>query len=139
MLNLLSATRSGCCLAACLLALSCVTGCGGGDGPELATVSGTVTLNGQPLHGAVVTFLPKSGGRPAMANTDEDGHFKLNYSSTEMGGVVGSNTVRVSKQEAKPDGSGQQELIPEKYNEQSSLEYEVKPGRNDFEISLESK
>lgn len=74
-----------------------------------------------------------------MANTDEDGHFKLNYSSTEMGGVVGSNTVRVSKQEAKQDGSGQQELIPEKYNEQSSLEYEVKPGRNDFEISLESK
>src|SRR5690606_23808547 len=43
-----------------LAAMLLLAGCGGADGPELASVSGTVTLNGQPLPHAVVQFQPTS-------------------------------------------------------------------------------
>lgn len=115
-------------------------GCGSSDTPELGSVSGTVTLDGAPLAGATVMFRPKAGGRPAMADTDEQGKYVLRYNPSETGGVVGLNLVRISKKgEAASDEEVAKELIPAKYNEESTLEYEVGSGKNEINIELSSK
>lgn len=54
-----------------LLVAACV-GCGGG----LVPAEGVVLLDGQPLAGATVTFMPQAEGRPASAVTGADGRFK---------------------------------------------------------------
>lgn len=47
---------------------------------KLAPVSGTVTLDGEPLEDAVILFNPSEGKEPgpgSAAKTDAQGHFKL--------------------------------------------------------------
>src|SRR5262245_49070668 len=55
-----------------LLGGALLAGCSGGDRPELGYVSGTVTMDGEPLVGVIVTFKPEQG-RPAVDVTDADG------------------------------------------------------------------
>ncbi len=77
-------------LAAALLVV--VSGCGT-SGSEDATwvdpatialvpVGGTITLDGQPLKGAVVTFLPESGST-SVGETDAEGRYTLQTYSRE--------------------------------------------------------
>lgn len=116
-----------------------MTGCfGGGESlPELTEVTGSISLDGSPLPGASVVFLPEEGGS-AFAMTDEDGKFELMYNRDTSGAVPGSYKVTVSK-EKDPKEPGM-ELIPEKYNEKSTLTAEVKPDvENDFQFDLTSK
>jgi Carboxypeptidase regulatory-like domain len=73
-----------------------VLGC---SGP--VDVQGQVTLNGKPLAGATVTFVPLSGGPEASAFTDAEGNFRLNGTKTE-GTLPGEYRVIVSKKEWPP-------------------------------------
>lgn len=50
--------------------LSLIAGCGRGDLPPLGTVSGTVTLDGEPLPGVIISFKPDEG-RVAAATTED--------------------------------------------------------------------
>ena len=109
-------------------------GCSGGDRPELGRVQGTVTLDGKPLSGAVVMFLPESG-RPAVANTDSAGKYDLIYTHGVNGAKVGPNTVRV----VWPDDGPAPVPIPAKYNDESQLKKDVKAGSNTFDLKLDSK
>ncbi|WP_339733387.1 carboxypeptidase-like regulatory domain-containing protein [uncultured Gimesia sp.] len=123
----------------CLVALLGISGCfGGGESlPELAEVTGTINLNGSPLPGASVVFLPKEGGS-AFALTDANGKFELMYNQDTAGAVLGSYTVKVSK-EKNPEEPGM-DLVPKKYNEMTTLTAEVKSGaENDFQFDLSSK
>jgi len=90
------------CLPAALLAtvvLGSTAGCGSG-GFEFAPVSGTVTMNGNPLPGVTVTFQPQSSGTAAETGpgsygvTDEQGRYTLQVvgRSTE-GAIVGRHRV----------------------------------------------
>ena len=49
------------------------------DGPPLAPVSGRVTLDGKPLAGKTVKFIPDPGtpGQGAGATTDAEGNYAL--------------------------------------------------------------
>ena len=70
-------------LAATLFATG--TGCGG----HLVKVQGTVTLDGQPLEGATVMFIPVDGvGKPGVGATDQDGVFELSSSNKPQDGVA---------------------------------------------------
>ena len=71
-----------------------VSGCGGrpGDQPELAPVTGVVTLDGAPLVGKDIVFSPASG-RPAMGRTDEHGAYELWYTVDYKGAIIGSHNV----------------------------------------------
>jgi hypothetical protein len=122
-----------------------VFGCGGpSDQPELGTVTGKVTLNGQAVEDALVEFIPKDGGRPSTGQTDTEGNYELSYSASEMGAKVGTHSVRVSTLVAqelddsgKPvEGTGRAEEIPESYNVKSTLEKEVKAGDNEINLEL---
>jgi len=48
--------------------------------PKLKPVSGTITLNGKPLEGVVISFLPTAeGGTMTVGQSREEGKYKLSY------------------------------------------------------------
>jgi hypothetical protein len=121
--------RSRLTLSVLLLALA---GCGSG-GPEIASVSGRVTMDGKPLPHATVVFIPENG-RPAGASTDEDGNYVLNFSQGRKGAIPGKNTIRITTlrdptpgDETKPAIPGSKETVPAEYNSASTLEFTVEP------------
>ncbi len=123
--------------------LLAVVGCGS-SGPEIGRVAGVVTLDGRPLPEAFVYFRHEGGGRNSQAVTDADGRYELNYSASEAGAIVGPNTVRITTF-VDPNyddagklikGTGVKELVPRKYNRDSELKVEVKPGRNELDFKL---
>ena len=83
-------------------------GCFGvSDQPELGRVTGTVTLDGQPLAGVIVNFQPESG-RAATAESDSKGYYDLVYIYGSNGAKVGKNAVSFRW----PDGSEGKKPIP---------------------------
>ena len=61
-------------------------------------VSGTVTLNGAPVEGAVVAFSPQSAdGHAAFGKTDAAGNYTLTTQQADDGAMVGSYAVTVTK------------------------------------------
>jgi len=132
--------------AVCVLGLTLCVGCGGGEeGPELGQVSGVVTLDGQPVASADVTFTPDQG-RPSMGQTDDEGKYRLRYSAESDGALPGMHSVSISTQRDQTGGEGdqplvpaQEERIPAKYNEETELSREVSAGENtiDFELTSE--
>lgn len=136
----------------CLFALG---GCGRDARlPELVPLEGQVTLDGQPLSNATVTFLPTGDtkGRGAAAITDENGRYELEEQDGTLGVVVGSYRVAISKlvnldgsdftgEDLGPMDTNARELLPAKYSDlsQSEMTAEVPPdGSNiDFQLSLE--
>ena len=85
-------------------AIVILSGCGGD--PNVATVSGLVTLDGEPLDRVSVLFQPEKGGRPSFGVTDEQGRYKLTYSRTQKGASVGSCIVKVTKLSDVGDDDG---------------------------------
>ena len=130
-----------------------LVGCGGpSDQPELGQVTGTITLDGEPLSGVAVVFQPDSG-RPARGRTDADGRYKLTYIRETLGTKVGRNRIEIAPDEdaeesdtedvANPDAQQQpvksgKPAVPARYNTSSELEADVKPGDNIFNFELQS-
>jgi len=113
------------------LLLIAVAGCHR-EGPQIARVEGQVFLDGRPLSGATIFFEPRTG-RKSVARTDKDGHFKLLYSSTTDGAIVGDHLVRITTFQDSVflgPGNGRSEVVPEMvpecYNKQSELFRTVK-------------
>lgn len=85
-----------------LLAVVCIMGCAdpGVERPSTAKVTGTVTLDGDAVAGAVVKFSPKgAGGHAASGTTDDSGNFALTTFESGDGAVPGSYQITVSKTE----------------------------------------
>lgn len=130
-----------------LLALSTLAGCGDG----LATVSGTVTLNGNPIAGGpqmagMVNFYPESGsGVSAVGMIDESGEYELK-SGARNGVAPGAYLVAISVSRitipTNPDDMPQPTLItPKRYASvtESGLRADVKPGDNTFDFAINSQ
>jgi hypothetical protein len=125
-----------------VLSLVCL-GCD--RGPEIASVEGTVTMDGKPLPNASVVFIPENG-RPAGARTDERGHYVLEFTEGRQGAIPGKNWIRINTAaEASEAADGtpipaQRETIPAKYNTQSALEFTVEAGKKNIaNFDLDSK
>ncbi|WP_417386363.1 hypothetical protein [Gimesia sp.] len=126
-----------------IISLCIATGCGdsgGSDQPDLGTVTGVVTMDGQPLANVTVTFSPENG-RPSIARTDEAGNYELGYLAETKGAVIGKHTVSIITPQENPTPPGQvyKDPIPAKYNDQTTLSADVKEGANTFDFQLESK
>lgn len=130
--------------------LACV-GCGGGA--NLGPVSGTVTLDDQPLARATVTFMPDGGGGASFGETDSEGRYTLTHSEGGSGAVIGTHTISIEveqEQEHDPDAlepeDGEKaevtkeapQVVPAVYNEDTELTEEVKSGPNEFNFDLRS-
>lgn len=118
-------------------------GCGGGEGPELGSVEGTVTLDGDPLPNATVTFTPRDGGRLSIGITDDDGHYELKHTPSRDGALIGKHRVTITTASSKTGADGNDIEIPEKlpanYNAETELERDVEAGSNEFDFELDSK
>ena len=90
-----------------------ISGCGGSDRPALAHASGKVTLDGAPVEGATVTFVPEEGGRPATAITNAEGIYEMNSYSDAKGAKVGSHLVSVMKVGGKGADMLAAEAVPD--------------------------
>jgi hypothetical protein len=76
-----------------LVAILTAVGCGKGS---VSKVEGIVTLDGKPLPGATVSFVPvNKEGRPANGRTDSDGTFRLTTFRTDDGALPGEYQVIV--------------------------------------------
>jgi hypothetical protein len=93
--------------AAFVLALVAWAGCGGG-GPAVEKVTGVVTLDGKPVEGATVSFVPAAGGLFASGLTAPDGTFTLNTAAPGAkpgsGAVAGDYRVAIVKMESSGQG-----------------------------------
>jgi len=101
---------------------------------NLVDVSGTVTLDGQPLPGARVLFRPKQG-RPSAGITDDVGHYKLQYTAEKPGALPGEHSVIIT---TASEESGK-EVVPARYNVKSTLKVSVDPGQRTHDFALDSK
>ena len=93
-------------LSLALCAMGITAGCGGSDEPSLVPVSGTVTLDGKPLAGALVEFIPLDPKQPQTAGggtTDPAGKYTAMYRGSS-GLSPGKYKVNVRK-DASPDAS----------------------------------
>jgi hypothetical protein len=93
-------------LAALLLLAG--SGCGSGR-PKLYKVTGKVTLDGQPLGGAVVQFMPAdpaSGLEMARGTTGADGVYNLTTYNTNDGAMEGDYRILVTKSVKTEGGAG---------------------------------
>lgn len=87
----------------CIFAMF-LLGCGGEpSGPEMAEVSGMVTLDGKPLAGAEIFFVSK--GFEGYGRIKDDGRYSL-----VRGAPVGSCKVYITKDRA-PEGPGAGRVI----------------------------
>lgn len=93
--------RSFCGAALALAGLLVGTGCGGAGKP--VKTEGIITLDGKPVEGATVTFVPEAGGGPSASGiTGSDGVFRLTTRNHNDGALPGDYKVTVEKKTADP-------------------------------------
>ena len=131
------------CLIPCLLStLVTLLGCGGNP----ATVTGIVTIDGEPLERGKVGFTPLSGGLKAIGKIESNGNYELS-TNRESGLQVGEYLATVISTEPgvmDPDGGPPmpgKSLIPKRYGRvrTSDLSFSVKGGSNTIDIALSSE
>jgi hypothetical protein len=146
-----------------VMAMTCVfSGCGEGviepNWPDAVACAGTVTMDGKPLSGVRVLFIPdvSTNGQGGSGTTDDAGKFAASSRNTKgevtNGIIPGKYRVAFSRM-VKSDGSvwipdptsptgpatvGAREEIPLKYSDpaRSLMLIEVKAGGPDQEFAL---
>ncbi len=153
------------CARLCFVSAIFMAGCsgavkGGADLSKLVPLSGTVKMDGKPLAGATVSFVPRvtggaGTGYAAMAVTDDSGKYELAMDTgdgkSKKGVIPGGYAVIVSKF-TKMDGSpvqfdpakegpmsvGAIESIPMKYStvNEEGLIFVVPPEGGTYDIEI---
>lgn len=113
-------------------------------------VTGRVTLDGKPLSGGTITFVPEvaeeEGGRPGLARIEPDGGFWVGSANPAKpaGLIPGRYRVTVLAMRPDPTGTGNpiaQMTVPEVYSEAatSPLEATIVAGKNRLTFDLDSR
>ncbi|MEX1230632.1 MAG: carboxypeptidase-like regulatory domain-containing protein [Planctomycetaceae bacterium] len=110
-------------------------GCGGGaDLPETVPTTGTVKLDGAPLSGVTVQFIPDDAEkRSASGTTDDSGNYSLQTFRPGDGAIPGSykvTVVRPPADDAVPDKTAAAPVeemagIPAKYTSPATTDIKV--------------
>lgn len=117
-------------------------GCGGNP----ASVTGLVTIDGEPLQRGKVGFTPVSGGMKATGKIDSSGYYELK-TNRESGLQIGDYEATVISTEpgiVEPGGGPPmpgKSLIPKRYGRTrtSELRFSVTSGANTIDIELSSE
>lgn len=145
--------------AAWMLLVSLVVGCGGGD---VATLSGQVTYDGQPLADGNILLVPQqgtpsqgggtkiTGGAYEFAKDQElaPGKYQVQVSATrdatpEEIAAMSSDEESDEDDEESPEDAQPAEvtpkmqILPRKYNLESTLTVDLKAGENQKNFDLE--
>lgn len=138
--------------AVCLFALA--AGCGGPPSADygslgLVEISGTVTLDGQPLSGALVKFVAPDETY-CTGITDRSGHYTMMLDSRKSGVIPGEKLVQISSRtppseegggelEEDPDAKPKEpEKVPACYNKDSVLKIKVTASDSAMDFDLKS-
>lgn len=118
-------------LTACILGM--VSGCSRGrQYPPTHSVSGVVTVDGQTVADAIVSFLPDDGQNPANGSTDALGRYELTSFTRGDGAMEGSFRVTIVKYEKevedKPAVSAEKPAAEEAESEETGNEGYVPAG-----------
>lgn len=133
------------------LAVLAVTVSGCGD--RLASLTGAVTIDGQPApKGLSLEFTPVGEGSASYATTDAAGRFEAAFTFRKMGIEPGEHLVRLLPSQiesplpeigadGRPVETGQQAAGPPRLPQRYFQEIEritVAPGRNEHDFALSS-
>jgi len=91
-------------------------GCGPSSGIPTADVGGTITINGKPVAGVQVKFVPEAKIRPSVALTDSRGNYEAQFVSSQSGVVLGPCVVQLSVFR----GDSPHNYLPKEFNENAS-------------------
>lgn len=131
----------------------------------LVQISGKITLDGQPLPQAAVFFHDRPNRRYSYGVTDSEGRYTLMLDSRVTGILPGPKEIEIttlknpaaslldSPESAGSEGgdeaeqgdekegmtAGRQELVPSKYNTQTTLKYEVTSSNASVDFDLTSR
>ncbi len=83
-----------------ILSLVTLTGCAK-NGPEVVSISGKVTREGNPYPNVFLNFEPEKG-RPSWAQVDGEGKYTVKYDNTQDGAVTGKHKVWISYRAKDP-------------------------------------
>jgi hypothetical protein len=138
----------------CLVLAALVLLLGGCEsGPKAVPVSGNVTLDGKPLPGATVQFVPvaapdgKAPPPSAIGTTDQTGRYSLvfNTNGNTTGAAAGKYRVMITlggqggTEETTDAKSKYQKQLPGRYNRKTTLECDIPAeGRDDANFALTS-
>jgi len=126
-------------LALCLI-IAGLSGCYS-EGPQ--PVSGTVTVDSQPLASGEILFVPEDGQQGAEAGTIENGKFALKSKTGKMKVQITSQREIAGKTERGAMGESlakTEQFLPAKYNTATVLTADVpEGGKSDYEFALDSK
>lgn len=117
-------------------------GCSKQD-PNRGQVTGIVEVDGQPAAEGAITFYPVddnlagSGGAIANGRYTVNANVGLSKVIINVPKVVGQRKVYDTPD--SPMMSVTEELLPPKYNDQTTLTYDVQPGPNEKNFSLKTK
>ncbi|HVV98756.1 MAG TPA: hypothetical protein VHB77_00365 [Planctomycetaceae bacterium] len=107
------------CIAAGVCGVLVLAGCGKSNEPHFVPVSGSVTLDGQPVHGARIEFLPDAGkgtdGPASFAELDEGGDYVLESVGGKQGALVGHHKVTIKCPEPSSAGPVPECHVPAHY------------------------
>jgi hypothetical protein len=145
------------------LAATSLTGCLESIEPDygslgLVSVSGTITLDGDPLSNTVV-FFESPDETFSYATTDSNGYYTLKFNSKKEGVIPGQKVVRISTtastgesagsmsgmeeddgegDEGEEGGLSKEERVPTVYNKESQLNVTVPDSSTTFDFDLKS-
>jgi hypothetical protein len=123
-------------LVAVLLAAGCSS-----DG--LCTVTGSVTVDGQPAQDGSIAFFPVDGKSQTTGAVIKAGRYAarvppgLARVQIRVPKVVGK--VKLYNTPDSPLQDKMEETLPEKYNNKTELRLEVKPGKNEKNWELKTR
>ena len=132
-------TRSKSVWVLVVVLLPIFMGCGGG----VTSVSGMVTLDGEALDNGAITFVPEDGNTPTAGAIIAEGKYHLELAPGEKRVEISATKVIGKRQvyEGAADSpvvDNVQEIIPPKYNTQSTLIVSIDQGENAHDFDLKS-
>jgi hypothetical protein len=128
------------CTGGLLVSLLALAGCSDHTTGE---VSGTVTLGGNPVKAGAITFIPVDGKTGTAGGEIKDGRYSARVAAGLM--KVSISVPRVVRMKKlynapnSPEMPWNEESAPARYNAKTELRFEVAPGANEKDFTLESK
>jgi hypothetical protein len=112
---------------------------------KMARVTGKVVVDGEPAggKGAYISFIPADGNGPTTGGAIKDGQYDLlapvgvDKVQIRFSKVVGKKKLYPTPE--SPEQDVYQDVVPRKYNEDTELTYEVRPGRNQKDWDLKTQ
>jgi hypothetical protein len=125
------------------LAVAILVGCGSSDGTNRGSVTGKVTLDGQPVQEGSIVFTPTAGTTGPMSFVQiANGSYSI--AAGDRGPVVGKHKVGIEayRDAGTVDDGGaplKDQIVPAKYNKETTLVVEVTKGSNTHDFDLVSE